>query len=178
MKLTLMKGFKGLTPFSFVQVLYLTQSNVIISRPNVIRDCFNHCRNSGRISIRWWIHKTPTIPRPNGREYFWENWPRAALYIVTGAVLVIPEVIWKIGCHITSNIPCKTKICYNCWNISYQLAFTHFVVWWGGVGVGSCVSAAVNLRSRWYHIYYLHAYVGTYITWSDKTFCDYPVVTE
>ena len=42
----------------------LVQSSAIIMCSN-IRYCINDCRNSGRISIRCWIHKRHRIPRPN-----------------------------------------------------------------------------------------------------------------
>ena len=66
------------------------QPSAVIKRSNIVRYCINGCRNSGRISLRCWIHKKHRIPRPNGRAmrfllwFFLENWSRyndTALYI-------------------------------------------------------------------------------------------------
>ena len=43
------------------------QSSAVITRSNIVRYCINDCRNSGRISLRWWIPKKHPILRPNGR---------------------------------------------------------------------------------------------------------------
>ena len=50
------------------------ESSAIITRCNIVRYCINDCRNSGRISLRCWIHKRHTIPRPGRRAMaclFW-----------------------------------------------------------------------------------------------------------
>ena len=66
------------------------QSSAVITRSNVVRYYINNYRNRGRISIRCWIHKRHSIPRPNGRAMccllwiFVRNWPRyngTALYL-------------------------------------------------------------------------------------------------
>ena len=44
-----------------------TQSSAVIAQSNIVRYCINDCRNSGRISLRWWIHKIHPITCPNGR---------------------------------------------------------------------------------------------------------------
>ena len=68
----------------------LIQSSAVITRSNIVRYYTKNYGNSGRISIKCWIHKIHPIPRPNVRamgvfcEYLWENWPRynsIALYV-------------------------------------------------------------------------------------------------
>ena len=43
------------------------QSSAVITRSNFVRYFINNYRTWCRISIRCWIHKRHTIPRPNGR---------------------------------------------------------------------------------------------------------------
>ena len=43
------------------------QSCAAIKRSNIVRYHINNCRNSGRISIRCWIHKRHPATPPNGR---------------------------------------------------------------------------------------------------------------
>ena len=40
------------------------QSSAVITRSTIVRYCINDCRNSGRISIRCWIHRRHPIPCP------------------------------------------------------------------------------------------------------------------
>ena len=47
--------------------LMYIQSSTVLTRSNIARYYINNYRNWGRISIRRWIYKRHTIPRPNGR---------------------------------------------------------------------------------------------------------------
>ena len=49
------------------------QSSVVITRSNIARYCIFNYRHCDKISIRCWIHKRNTIPRPNGRAMAFFN---------------------------------------------------------------------------------------------------------
>ena len=50
------------TPVSLYYSLFSIESSAVIMWSNIVRYCMNDCRNSGRISIRYWIHKRCPIP--------------------------------------------------------------------------------------------------------------------
>ena len=74
--------------------------STVITWSNITIYCLHHCSIGGRIWIRDWICKMPTIPHPN----FEENLPRyndTALYIATALIgnvlLKLMTSSWFIG---------------------------------------------------------------------------------
>ena len=91
------------------------KSNADIMRSNIIRCYMNYCRNWGRISIRWWVHKRHPYLALTGELWgvFANIWPRdngAALYYAQSVPTPWLMLFWLLALPISGyDADCAVK---------------------------------------------------------------------